>query len=84
MKRILKRIENAKSAPIQIQNAFSVVNRPLSLRRAIPTVGSVGLPVGCARKTHVINLIQMIIDQNLKYVFLYIQNLNEMMRFQCR
>lgn len=31
MKRILKRIENAKRAPTQIQNAFSVVNRPLSL-----------------------------------------------------
>lgn len=51
MKRTLKRIEKPKSAPTEIQNHLSVVNRPLSFRMEIPTVGSLGLPVACPKYT---------------------------------
>lgn len=49
MKSRLKRKENAKSAPTQIQNQVSVVNRPLSLRSVTPTE-SVEPLTGCAEE----------------------------------
>lgn len=50
MKRMLKRRENAKSAPTQIQYQVSVVNRPRCLRSTTPTESVVPL-TGCAEET---------------------------------
>ena len=50
MKSTLKRRENAKSAPTQIQYQCSSENRPLSLRSVTPTE-SVELGTGCANET---------------------------------
>ena len=49
MKRTLKRRENAKSAPTQIQYQCSSENRPLSLRSVTPTE-SVESVTGCAKE----------------------------------
>lgn len=49
MNKTLKRRENPNSAPIQIQNQYSSVKKPLDLRSALPTVGSLilGYIFGC-------------------------------------
>lgn len=47
----LKRRENPNSAPIQIQNQYSSVKKPLDLRRTFPTVASLirGSVFGCIK-----------------------------------
>ena len=49
MKRMLKRRENAKSTPTQIQHQRSSENRPICLRSVTPTE-SVELVTGCAKE----------------------------------
>lgn len=50
MKRMLKRREYPRSAPMQIQYQYSSTNNPLSLRRVFPTVGWLEPFMGCDKR----------------------------------
>jgi len=51
MNKMLKKIEKPSKAPMQIQNQYSSVKKPLDLRSAFPTVGASILEsvFGCKR-----------------------------------
>ena len=49
MKRTLKRRENPRSAPMQIQYQYSSTKRPRPARRVFPTVGWLDPLMGCAK-----------------------------------